>query len=58
MRLSLWIMLGGALGSAARFLVSRWAANHFGSTCPWGILVVNVPGSFVIGFFASQMKGP
>jgi fluoride exporter len=33
------------------------AAHHFGETFPWGTLIVNVVGSFVIGFFAT-VTGP
>ncbi|HUL55121.1 MAG TPA: fluoride efflux transporter CrcB [Opitutaceae bacterium] len=53
MRLYLWVTFGGALGSAARFLVSGWVANRFGQTFPWGTLLVNVTGCFLIGFFAT-----
>jgi CrcB protein len=53
MILYLAIALGGALGSVARFAVSGFVANHYGETFPWGTLVVNIGGSFVIGFFAT-----
>ena len=49
----LWIFLGGGLGSIARFAASGFIARHFGETFPWGTLLVNVSGSFVIGFFAT-----
>jgi fluoride exporter len=52
-----WIMLGGALGSGARYWCSGFAAHHFGETFPWGTLIVNVVGSFIIGFFAT-VTGP
>ncbi len=48
-----WIMLGGALGSGARYWCSGFAAHHFGETFPWGTLIVNVLGSFIIGFFTT-----
>ena len=48
----IWIFLGGGLGSIARFAGSGFIARHFGETFPWGTLLVNVTGSFVIGFFA------
>jgi CrcB protein len=51
MTLYLLIALGGALGSVARFFLSGLVANQFGATFPWGTLVINVTGSFVIGFF-------
>lgn len=53
----LWIALGGALGSMARYGVSRLFSFWVGETFPWGTLVVNVTGSFVIGFFA-VLSGP
>ena len=34
-----------------------YAARHFGETFPWGTLLVNVIGSFAIGFFAT-LTGP
>ena len=45
-----WVMLGSALGGA-RYAISGLVASQFGPTFPWGTLVVNVTGSFVIGFF-------
>jgi len=45
------VALGGALGSVARFWFSGLAARHLGETFPWGTLLVNVSGSFVIGLF-------
>ncbi len=53
----LWVALGGALGSASRFWFSGVVARHFGETFPWGTLLVNITGSFVIGFFAT-LTGP
>jgi fluoride exporter len=49
----LWVAIGGAIGSVARFWISDFisdAAQRPGSVLPWGTLVVNVSGSFVIGF--------
>src|SRR5947207_14775074 len=48
-----WIALGGALGSVARFWCSGVVARQFGETFPWGTLLINVLGSFAIGFFAT-----
>lgn len=47
------IMLGGALGTGARFWVSGFVAEKAGEFFPLGTLVVNVTGSFVLGFFAA-----
>ena len=52
-----WIALGSGLGGAARFALSGFVAQHYGETFPWGTFVVNVLGSFVIGFFAT-LTGP
>lgn len=51
--LYLYVALGGAVGSVARFAVSNYAARVCGETFPWGTLVANVTGSFVIGFLAT-----
>ncbi len=49
----LWVGVGGALGSMGRYWLSGVAARHFGETFPWGTILVNVSGSFVIGLFAA-----
>jgi len=51
------IAAGGALGTLARFVLSGLVANSFGETFPWGTLIVNVTGSFIIGFFG-ELTGP
>lgn len=53
----LWVAIGGALGSVARFWCSGLVARHVGDTFPWGTFFVNVLGSFLIGFFAT-LTGP
>ena len=53
----LWVMLGSALGGGARYWISGLAAHAIGETFPIGTLIVNVTGSFVIGFFA-VLTGP
>ena len=45
----LWVALGGALGSVARYWASSLAVAAFGTAFPWGTLFVNVVGSFIIG---------
>lgn len=57
MQLYLLVALGGALGSVLRFFLSGLVATHIGETFPWGTLVVNITGSFVIGFLAT-LTGP
>jgi CrcB protein len=52
-----WIAIGSALGGAARYWCSGIAARWIGETFPWGTLIVNIAGSFVIGFIAAA-TGP
>lgn len=47
------VVLGGGMGSAARYLTALWAADRLGATFPWGTLAVNVIGSFAIGLLAT-----
>jgi CrcB protein len=49
----LWVALGGALGSMARFWLSTVMAALTGPRFPWGTLLINVVGSFVIGWFGA-----
>jgi len=43
------IGLGGSAGAVARYLVDGIVADRIGGTFPWGTLVVNASGSFVLG---------
>lgn len=45
----LWVALGGALGSVSRFWVDGLVQARLGNTFPWGTLIINVGGSFLIG---------
>jgi CrcB protein len=49
----LWVALGGALGSVARFWVNGLVSERFGATFPWGTLAINVTGSFIIGIIGA-----
>ncbi len=48
----LWVALGGAIGSALRYLTSLAALRLLGPGFPWGTAAVNVAGSFVMGVLA------
>jgi CrcB protein len=52
-----WIAIGSALGGMARYWCSGIAARLIGETFPWGTMIVNITGSFIIGFFAT-LTGP
>ena len=43
--------LGGFLGANARYLLARWLTQYYGTAFPYATLIINVTGSFVIGFF-------
>jgi CrcB protein len=49
----LWVAIGGALGGVSRFWLSGLIASRFGETFPWGTLIINITGSFLIGIFAA-----
>jgi CrcB protein len=48
-QLVLAVAAGGALGSVARYLVGIGSTRAFGFAFPWGTLIVNIAGSFLIG---------
>ncbi len=48
----LFVAGGGAMGAIGRYLVFVAAANLFGPNYPFGTLIVNVVGSFVLGVVA------
>jgi CrcB protein len=43
------IGIGGAAGALARFAVDSWVSTRVPDGFPWGTLVINVSGSFVLG---------
>jgi CrcB protein len=55
--IALWVTVGSALGGLARYWCSGLVARMVGETFPWGTLIVNVSGSFLIGLIAT-LSGP
>ncbi len=55
MKMVLMVAMGGAIGSAARYLVGVLATRLFGITFPWGTLIVNIAGSFMMGVLVSLL---
>ena len=47
----LWICLGAIVGASARYFVSGVVARALSSVFPYGTLLINVTGSFILGFF-------
>jgi fluoride exporter len=53
----LLVALGGAAGSALRYLLDHAAKAAFGQAFPYGTLLVNVLGCFAIGILAATWAG-
>ena len=49
------IAVGGALGALARYGLDEWIGRRTGAF-PWGILVVNVTGAFLIGLAVETLE--
>jgi len=47
----LYVGLGGFAGASGRFLMNRAAVRWLGASYPYGTLLVNLTGSFLLGFF-------
>lgn len=45
----LLVALGGGAGAVARYVTALLAARLWGESFPWGTLLVNLAGCFVIG---------
>lgn len=52
-----WVAMGGALGSALRFALDRWLTQSLGHALPWGTILINCAGSFVIGLATAIFAG-
>lgn len=55
MNLLLAIAAGGAIGALGRHFVSSQVTHWLGGGFPWGILICNVAGSFVMGCLVEVM---
>ena len=49
----LCVVVGSALGGTARYFVSGVVARRLGETFPWGTMIVNVTGAFLIGILGA-----
>ena len=52
-----FVALGGAFGSALRFALDRWITHLLGSALPWGTILINIGGCFVIGLCTALFAG-
>ena len=48
----MWVALGGAAGSVARYQLAVWA-QPWSRVVPWGTIGINIAGSFIIGLVAT-----
>lgn len=48
--------MGGSLGAVARYAISTYIYQSVNEVFPWGTLVVNLSGSFIIGAFAELFE--
>lgn len=51
----LMIALGGCCGALARYLLANYVGNRLGTRFPYGTFVINITGSFAIGFFVTVL---
>jgi fluoride exporter len=53
----LLVGLGGFVGAIARYLVDGWVSDATRATFPWGTVVINISGSFLLGvLFAASIE--
>jgi len=50
------VALGSLLGATARYFVSGLVARRVGETFPWGTLIINVSGAYLIGLFGAMAE--
>jgi CrcB protein len=51
------VAVGGALGSVGRFWLGNAVMTFAGAVFPWGTIIINILGSFVIGWFSARYPG-
>ncbi len=50
---SLVVGTGGFIGANARYWVGVWAVQRWGKAFPYGTILINVLGCFILGLFAT-----
>lgn len=56
MTIYIFIAIGGASGACLRYFISQLMLQWFGKGFPFGTLLVNVTGSFLLGFLYSLLE--
>ena len=54
----LYVALGGAAGSVARFALGGWTMRLVGGSFPWPTLLINIAGSFLLGMLLPLYPDP
>lgn len=55
--LSLWVALAAGCGAVARYVVDQAVQRRLGARFPYGTLIVNTTGSFVLGLVVGGLSG-
>lgn len=55
MKMILFIAVGGAVGAVSRYVVVSQAGHWLGLSFPYGTLIVNILGSFILGSLTEIM---
>jgi len=55
--LPLWVALAAGAGAVTRYVLDQLVARRLGADFPWGTLVVNTTGSFLLGLVAGSLSG-
>ncbi len=51
------VALGGSLGAMARLFVGQLSGRCFGAGFPTGTFIINITGSFILGYFLTLVRG-
>ena len=58
---TLWIGTAGFLGAVSRYHLDSWVGRRAGGRFPWGTMIVNVTGCFLLGlllaYFTFRFRG-
>lgn len=46
----LLVAMGGVLGAILRFTLGKWIGERLGASFPYGTFIINITGSFLLGF--------